>query len=155
MSLLLNVLWLIFGGGLVLGLGWLLAGVLFAISIVGLPWARAAFNLASLSFLPFGRTTVPRNILNAGRDDLGTGGFGMIGNIVWFVVAGWWLALAHVLIGIADCITIIGIPFGVANFRLANAALLPIGLAVVPKGVAEEARRRDAARVLDRRTARP
>jgi uncharacterized membrane protein YccF (DUF307 family) len=155
MSLLLNVLWLIFGGGLFLGLGWLLAGVVFAVSIVGLPWARAAFNLASLSFLPFGRTTVPRNILNGGRDDLGTGPFGVIGNIVWFVLAGWWLALGHVVIGVVDCVTIIGIPFGVANFRLASAALLPIGLAVVPKEVAEEARRRDAARVLDRRATRP
>jgi uncharacterized membrane protein YccF (DUF307 family) len=142
MSLLLNVLWLVFGGGLVLGLSWLLAGVVFAISIIGLPWARAAFNIAALSFLPFGQTTISRKILNGGRDDVGTGGFGAIGNVIWFVLAGLWLALAHVLIGIADCITIIGIPFGVANFRLARAALMPIGLAVVPKEVAEEANRR-------------
>jgi uncharacterized membrane protein YccF (DUF307 family) len=154
MSLLLNVLWLIFVGGLLLGLSWMLAGVLFAISIVGLPWARAAFNLASLSFLPFGRTTVSRKVLNAGEEDVGTGGFGTIGNVIWFMLAGLWLALAHVVIGIADCITIIGIPFGIANFRLANAALMPIGLAVVPKEIAEEANRRYAAHSLDRRNAR-
>jgi uncharacterized membrane protein YccF (DUF307 family) len=154
MSLLLNVLWLVFGGGLLLGLSWMLAGVLFAVSIVGLPWARAAFNLASLSFLPFGRTTVSRKVLNAGAEDFGTGGFGMIGNVIWLVLAGLWLALAHVVIGIADCITIIGIPFGLANFRLANAALMPIGLAVVPKEIAEEANRRYAALVLDRRSSR-
>ncbi len=75
----------------------------------------------------------------------------MIGNVIWFLLAGLWLALAHVVIGIADCITIIGIPFGLANFRLANAALAPIGLAVVPKEVAAEATRRYAAMSLDRR----
>jgi uncharacterized membrane protein YccF (DUF307 family) len=151
MSLLLNVLWLIFGGGLVLGLGWILAGVVFAISIIGLPWARAAFNIASLSFLPFGRTTISRRILNAGESDLGTGSLGMIGNLIWFIVAGLWLALGHVVVGVLNCLTIIGIPFGVANFRLANAALMPIGLAVVPKEIAEEARRRSAAGILDQR----
>jgi uncharacterized membrane protein YccF (DUF307 family) len=151
MSLLLNVLWLIFGGGLLLGLSWLLAGAVFAISIVGLPWARAAFNLASLAFLPFGRTTVSRRVLNAGRDDIGTGSLGLIGNVIWFLLAGLWLALGHVVIGIADCVTIIGIPFGLANFRLANAALAPIGLAVVPKEVAAEATRRYAGLSLDRR----
>jgi uncharacterized membrane protein YccF (DUF307 family) len=78
----------------------------------------------------------------------------MIGNVIWFVLAGLWLALAHVMIGIADCITIIGIPFGLANFRLANAALMPIGLAVVPKEIAEEANQRYAAVSLDRRNAR-
>lgn len=154
MSLLLNVLWLIFGGGLVLGLSWVVAGVLFAVSIIGIPWARAAFNLASLAFLPFGRTTVSRKILNAGQGDIGTSGLGLIGNVIWFVVAGLWLALAHVIVGIIDCVTIIGIPFGLANFRLANAALMPIGLAVVPKEVAEEARRRAAATALDQRAMR-
>ncbi len=154
MSLLLNVLWLIFGGGLLLGLSWMLADVLFAISIVGLPWARAAFNLASLSFLPFGRTTISRKVLNAGIEDLGTGGLGMIGNVIWSVLAGLWLALAHVVIGIVDCITIIGVPFGLANFRLANAALMPIGLAVVPKEIAQEANRRYTAFSLDRRNTR-
>lgn len=145
MALLLNILWLIFGGGILMGCGWLLAGVLFAISVIGLPWARAAFNLASLSFFPFGRTTISRKILNAGRPDLGTGDLGLIGNVIWFLLAGLWLALGHAAVGIADCVSIIGIPFGIANFRLAIAALAPIGLAVVPKEVADEAQRRHAA----------
>ncbi len=138
MSLLLNVLWLIFGGGLLMGCGWLLAAALCAVSIVGLPWARAAFNLGLLSFAPFGRTTVSRRVLNGGRDDIGTGVLGLIGNVVWFAVLGLWLALAHAAIGVANCLTVVGIPFGVANFRLAIAALFPVGLAVVSK---EEAAR--------------
>ncbi len=149
MALLLNVLWLVFGGGLILGLSWLLMALLFAISIVGLPWARAALNLSLLAFAPFGRTPISRRMLNGGQSDLGTGPAGMVGNVIWFVVAGFWLALGHVVVGVADCLTIIGIPFGLANFRLASAALFPVGMAIVPKAVAEEATRRAASRRLD------
>ncbi len=149
MALLLNILWLIFGGGLLLGLSWLLAALLCAISIIGLPWARAALNMAWLAFAPFGRVPISRRVLNGGRDDLGTGPLGMVGNVIWFVVAGFWLAVGHIVVGVADCITIIGIPFGLANFRMAVAALFPIGMAIVPKSVAEEATRRAAARTLD------
>jgi uncharacterized membrane protein YccF (DUF307 family) len=148
-ALLLNVLWLIFGGGLILGLSWLVMALLFAVSIVGLPWARAALNMSFLAFAPFGRVPISRLVLNEGRSDLGTGPVGMIGNIVWFVLAGFWLALAHVAVGVANCITIIGIPFGLANFRMASAALFPVGMAIVPKAVAEEATRRAAIRSLD------
>ncbi len=149
MALLLNVLWLVFGGGLVLGLSWLLAALVFAVSIVGLPWARAAFNIALLAFAPFGRVPVSRKMLNDGRDDIGTGALGFVGNVLWFVLAGFWLAVGHVVVGVACCLTIIGIPFGLANFRLASAALFPVGMVIVPKAVAEEAMRRDAMRTLD------
>ncbi len=142
MAVLLNILWLVFGGGFVLGLSWLLAAALFAISIIGLPWARAAFNMAWLAFAPFGRVPISRRVLNDGRGDLGTGPLGVIGNVIWFVLAGFWLAIAHVAVGIIDCLTIIGIPFGLANFRMAIAALFPIGMAIVPKSVAEEAMQR-------------
>lgn len=115
---------------------WLFAAVLMAISIIGLPWARAAVDIARVSFWPFGSRLVPRERLR-GRDDIGTGGLGLLGNIIWAVFAGWYLALAHLLNGLAWCVTIIGIPFGVAHFRLMRQAFAPIGMAVVPKGVAQ------------------
>ena len=149
MALLLNVLWLVFGGGFILGLSWLLAAVLFAVSIIGLPWARAALNMAWLAFAPFGRVPISRAMLNDGRGDLGTGTLGMIGNVVWIVLAGFWLAVGHVVVGVANCLTIIGIPFGLANFRMASAALFPVGMAIVPKAVAEAAAKRAAMRTLD------
>jgi uncharacterized membrane protein YccF (DUF307 family) len=150
MAFLLNILWLIFGGGLILGLSWLLAAVLFAVSIIGLPWARAALTMAWLAFAPFGRVPISRAMLNDGHGDIGTGPWGMIGNVIWIVVAGFWLAVAHVVVGVANCLTIIGIPFGLANFRIASAALFPIGMAIVPKAVAEAAAKR-AARTFDAR----
>src|ERR1700739_5089898 len=93
MSLLLNLLWIIFGG-LWMAVGWILAAVIMAITIIGLPWARSAFNIASYTLLPFGRKAVSRAEYS-GRHDLGTGPFGLIGNIIWLVVAGWWLAARH------------------------------------------------------------
>ena len=128
MTFLLNVLWFIFGGW-ISGLAWLVAAVLLAVTIVGLPWSLAAFRIGMFSFAPFGRHVVPREAL--GHDDLGTGPLGLIMNIVWFVLGGWWLALHHVLIGVAQCVTIIGIPFGIQHFKLAIIALAPIGKEVV------------------------
>ena len=90
MNFLLNVLWIIFGG-LEMAVGWLVAAFFFAISIVGIPWARAAFNLAIFHLWPFGREIVDREDVT-GREDLGTGGLGLLGNIIWFVLADWWLA---------------------------------------------------------------
>jgi len=131
LSFLLNVLWFVLGG-LVMGLGWWLAGVLCAITIVGLPWARACFVIGSFSFWPFGQEAISRRELT-GQVDLGTGPLGLVGNVVWFLVAGWWLAIGHLTSALACFISIIGIPFGIQHIKLALIALAPIGLQVVPK----------------------
>jgi len=124
-----NLIWLVFGG-FWMGLAWWLAGVVMAISIVGLPWARSCFVIGSLCFLPFGHEAVDRKALT-GREDLGTGVLGTIGNIVWFVLAGIWLAIGHLVAAIACFVTIIGIPFGVAHLKLAGLALAPVGKTIV------------------------
>jgi uncharacterized membrane protein YccF (DUF307 family) len=129
-SLVLNVLWVICGG-LWMAIGWLIAAVIMAITIVGLPWARAAVTIAGYTLLPFGQQVVSRAAV-IGRDDIGTGPLGMIGNLVWLVFAGWWLALAHVVTAFFLAITIIGIPFAWAHLKLARLALWPIGQVVVP-----------------------
>ena len=129
MYLLLNLLWIIFGG-LWMAVGWIVAAVIMAITIIGLPWARAAFNIASYTLLPFGRKAVSR-AEHLGAHDIGTGAFGLLGNIVWLVLAGWWLALGHLLTAILWAVTIIGIPFAWAHFKLAGIALWPIGKTIV------------------------
>jgi len=131
LSLLLNVLWVVFGGWW-MALGWLLAAVVMAITIVGLPWARAAFNIAVYTLMPFGSRAVNRYEVT-GVEDIGTGPLGVIGNIIWFVLAGWWLALGHLLTALALAITIIGIPFAWAHLKLAGIALWPIGKMIVPR----------------------
>lgn len=130
MTLLLNILWFILGG-FIGGLAWMLGAVILAITIVGLPWSAAAFRIGVFAFAPFGSRVVDRR-LYTGRDDLGTGGVGLVLNIVWFVFAGWYIALAHVAVGVAQCVTIIGIPFGFQHFKLALIALAPVGKSVVP-----------------------
>jgi len=128
-TLLLNILGVIFGGFFA-GLGWLFAGVVLAITIVGLPWAQAAFRIGLFTFFPFGKRVVDRDALT-GREDLGTGDLGLVLNVIWLVLAGWWLALGHVIIGVAQCCTLIGIPFGLQHFKLAWLALAPVGKAVI------------------------
>jgi uncharacterized membrane protein YccF (DUF307 family) len=130
MSILLNVLWIIFGG-LWMAVAWVIAGVIMIVTIVGIPWAKAAFNIASYTLLPFGQKAVSRAD-HLGRDDIGTGALGVLGNIVWFVLAGWWLALGHLVLAVALAITIIGIPFAWAHLKLAGLALWPIGKMIVP-----------------------
>jgi Inner membrane component domain len=93
LSVLLNVLWIL-TGGLWMAVAWLVAAVLMAITLVGLPWVRAAFTIARYTFLPFGRVAWPRDEVEA-QEDLGTGPLGTIGNVLWLVLAGWWLALGH------------------------------------------------------------
>jgi uncharacterized membrane protein YccF (DUF307 family) len=129
LSLLLNVLWMIFGG-IWMAFGWLIAAVIMAITIIGLPWTRAAFNIASYALLPFGRKAVSRAEF-LGQDDLGTGAFGFLGNLIWLILAGWWLALGHLITAIALAVTIIGIPFAWAHLKLAGIALWPIGKMIV------------------------
>ncbi len=128
-SVLLNILWLVFGG-VWSGLGWLLAGLIMALSIVGLPWAKAAFNIAIYSFLPFGRRAVRRDLVS-GQEDFGTGPLGTIGNIIWLLIAGWWLALIHLATAAVLAVTIIGIPFAWAHFKLAGLSLWPVGYIIV------------------------
>jgi len=129
-QLLLNILWVIFGG-LWMALGWVIAAILMAITIVGLPWTRAAFTIAGYALLPFGRRAVSRAEYY-GREDLGTGPLGALGNLIWLVLAGWWLALGHLFTAAALAVTIIGIPFAWAHLKLAVLALWPIGRIIVP-----------------------
>src|ERR1043166_3391319 len=129
-SIILNILWIWIGGAW-MAFGWLVAAVVMAITIIGLPWARAAFNIAVYTLLPFGFKAVDRGE-HLGQSDIGTGPLGVIGNVVWLVLAGWWLALGHVLIAIVLAITIIGIPFAWAHLKLAGIALWPIGKIIVP-----------------------
>lgn len=139
MSLLLNVLWLVFGG-VWMAFGWLIAAVVMAITIIGLPWARAALNIALYTLLPFGHTAVARDRFT-GREDIGTGPLGAVGNIVWLVLAGWWLALGHLIAAFFLAITIIGLPFAWAHLKLAGMALWPIGREIVPIEYARQPRR--------------
>jgi uncharacterized membrane protein YccF (DUF307 family) len=130
LSLILNVLWFILGG-FAAGLAWMVGGVVLAITIVGLPWVPAVFRIGLFAFAPFGRHAVPRQLI-AGREDLGTGCMGTILNVIWFVFAGWYITLAHVLIGAAQAITLIGIPFAIQHFKLAGLAMAPVGMTIRP-----------------------
>jgi uncharacterized membrane protein YccF (DUF307 family) len=129
-ALLLNLLW-IACGGLWMAAGWLIAALVMAITIIGIPWAHAALNIAAYTLLPFGQKAVSRADY-FGREDIGTGPLGAVGNIVWLVLAGWWLALGHLIIAILLAVTIIGIPFAWAHLKLAGLALWPIGKVIVP-----------------------
>jgi len=143
MSSILNFLWFILGGVL-MGLAWWLAGIVAFITIIGIPWGRACFVIGSFSFFPFGKEAISRDELT-GSHDIGTSPLGTIGNIVWFLLAGVWLAIGHVGCAVANFVTIIGIPFGWQHLKLAGIALAPIGKTVVTREVAEAARARNAA----------
>jgi len=130
LSVLLNLLWIVFGG-LWMAAGWMIAAVVMAITIIGLPWTRAAFNIGVYTLLPFGQKAVPRAEYY-GHQDVGTGPLGLLGNLLWLILAGWWLALAHLITAIMLAITIIGIPVAWAHVKLAGLALWPIGKVIVP-----------------------
>jgi uncharacterized membrane protein YccF (DUF307 family) len=108
----------------------MLGGLLLAVTIVGLPWAMAAWRIGLFSFAPFGRQVVSRDLVT-GREDLGTGCLGVLLNIVWFLLAGWYIALAHLMIAALQAVTIIGIPFAWQHLKLAAAAIAPIGKTIV------------------------
>lgn len=127
--LLLNLLWIIFGG-IWMALGWAVAGIVMIVTIVGLPWARAAFTIARYTLLPFGYRAVRRDEVT-GQEDIGTGLLGFIGNIIWLLLAGWWLALGHLIAAVALAATIVGIPFAWAHLKLALIALWPIGMTII------------------------
>jgi uncharacterized membrane protein YccF (DUF307 family) len=124
LSFLLNILWLIFGG-LAAALAWVIAAVIMAITIIGLPWTFAALRIALYTLLPFGHEI-------RSRPDAGV--LSLLGNIIWFVLAGWWLALGHLILAVALAITVIGIPFAWAHLKLAGASLAPVGTEIVPRG---------------------
>jgi len=126
-----NVLWFVLGGA-VMGLAWWCAGILALLSVVGIPWARACFVIGQFTFFPFGKEALSRRTVR-GRGDIGTGFWGLLGNVVWFVFAGFWLALGHLVAALANFVTVIGIPFGIQHLKLAGIALAPIGLTVVSK----------------------
>jgi uncharacterized membrane protein YccF (DUF307 family) len=129
LAFILNLLWIVFGG-LWMALAWVIAGAIMAVTIIGLPWAWAALSIASYTLLPFGRKAVSRAEYT-GRPDIGSGPFGLLGNIIWLVLAGWWLALGHLITAILLAVTIIGIPFAWAHLKLAGIALWPIGKVIV------------------------
>lgn len=122
MTLLLNILYFIFGGGFVAGIAWVLLGCVLAITVVGIPFAVAAFRIAAFAAWPFGRTLVDARSVGE-QPIVGTD----IANILWIIFAGIWLWISHVAAGIAYCVTIIGIPFGFAHFRLAAVSFAPLG----------------------------
>src|SRR5262249_10426888 len=131
-ALLLNLLWLVLGG-FAAAVAWGVAAVIMAITIIGIPWARAAVTIAIYTLLPFGQTAVARDQY-VGRKDIGTGVLGEIGNVVWLILAGWWLALIHLLAAVVFAITIIGLPFAWAHIKLVKLALWPIGKMIVLAG---------------------
>ena len=137
-----NFLWFILGGAL-MGLSWWLMGLLAFITIVGIPWGKACFVIGQFTFFPFGKEAISRKELHQ-QGDIGTGALGLAGNIIWFILAGIWLALGHVASAIACFVSIIGIPFGIQHLKLAGIALAPIGKTIVPKEVAQAARQRNA-----------
>ena len=133
-SLLLNILW-IACGGLWMAAGWLIAALIMAVTIVGLPWAKAALNIAVYTVLPFGYTVVdkPPGVFG--------GLLGFVGNIIWLVLAGWWLALGHLIAAVLLAVTIIGLPFAWAHLKLAGISLWPLGREIVPINAASRAPR--------------
>ena len=142
MSAIGNFVWFIFGG-VVMGLGWWLAGLLAFISIVGIPWGKACFVIGQFAFFPFGKEAVGRKEVSR-QDDIGTGFLGLLGNVIWFLFAGIWLAIGHVTSAVACFVTIIGIPFALQHLKLAGIALAPIGKTIVTTEVAEAARKANA-----------
>ncbi|TSA58332.1 MAG: YccF domain-containing protein [Methylophilaceae bacterium] len=129
MSVIGNVFWFILGGAF-MGLGWWIAGVLAYISIIGIPWGKACFVIGQFAFMPFGKQAVSRKSVTY-KDDIGTGSFGVLGNVLWFLFAGMWLAIGHLLSAAICFITIIGIPFGLQHLKLAAIAIAPIGKTIV------------------------
>lgn len=121
MRTLLNLIWLVLCG-FWMAVGYAVAGIICCILIITIPFGLASFRMAGFALWPFGRVLVDRP---------GAGAFSTLGNIVWIIVAGWWLALGHLVTGVLLCITIIGIPLGFANFKLLPVSLVPLGKQIV------------------------
>jgi uncharacterized membrane protein YccF (DUF307 family) len=121
LRLLLNVLWLVLGG-IFIALGYAIAGLICCALIVTIPFGIASFRMANYALWPFGRELVRKPTAGVGS---------AIGNLLWLVVAGWWLALGHILTGVAQLVTIVGIPLALANFKLVPVSLFPLGHEIV------------------------
>ena len=130
MRTLLNIIWLLLCG-IWLALGYALAGIICCILIVTIPFGLASFRIADFSLWPFGRQLVKRS-------DAGVAS--IIGNIIWIIFAGWWLALAHIVTAVALAVTIIGIPLAVANLKLIPVSLVPLGRVIVPADAGQDQR---------------
>ncbi|UNX56256.1 YccF domain-containing protein [Georgenia sp. TF02-10] len=124
MAILLNLIWLVFGG-VWLALGYLVFGVLACLLVVTIPFGVASFRMASFALWPFGRTVVARP---------GAGAGSAIGNVIWFLVAGLWLAIGHVTTAAAQAVTIVGIPLALANLKMLPVTVVPFGKQIVPTG---------------------
>ncbi|MDX3215250.1 YccF domain-containing protein [Streptomyces sp. ME02-6991-2B] len=122
LNIVLNVVWLVVWG-LWMAIGYALLGLLMFIFVITIPWGIASLRIANYVLWPFGRTTVERR-------DAGVGS--LLGNVIWLIFAGIWLAIGHVIAGIGFCLTIIGIPFGIANFKMVPISLVPLGREIVP-----------------------
>ncbi|PJG86279.1 YccF domain-containing protein [Conservatibacter flavescens] len=147
MSLILNILNFVLGG-FVTTLGWLLATVISAVLVVTLPYSRSCWEITKMSFVPFGNDIIHVKYLEPTHPV--SNGLGTVLNIFWFIFFGWWLCISHILTGIAQCVTIIGIPTGLAHFKLAGISLFPVGQRVVPKEVAQIARQNAAAQQFEK-----
>ena len=128
MRTLLNLIWVVLAG-IWLFLGYVAAGIVLCIPIITIPWAVASFRIGAYALWPFGRTVVDKRTAGAGS---------LLGNVIWLLLAGIWLAIAHVATGIALCVTIIGIPFGIANFKMIPISLMPLGKEIVPVGATRQ-----------------
>lgn len=124
MRTLLNIIWLVFAG-LALAVGYVVAGLVAVVLIVTIPFGIASFRMASYALWPFGRTIV---------DKPGAGAWSTIGNVVWILAAGWWLALGHLVTGVLLCLTVVGIPLGVGSWKMIPVSLVPLGKQIVPTG---------------------
>jgi uncharacterized membrane protein YccF (DUF307 family) len=123
MKIALNIVWLILAG-IWMALAYVVAGILNCVTIIGIPFGIQSFKLASYALWPFGRMVI--------NDPNRDAGLGCLGNAIWFVLGGFWLALAHLLTGVLLCLTIVGIPLGIASFKMAGLALAPFGKQIVP-----------------------
>jgi uncharacterized membrane protein YccF (DUF307 family) len=118
MNTLGNILWLILGG-LELAVAWAIIGIVLCITIVGIPFGIQAFKMAGLTLTPFGKSVV-----------YGGGVGSLLANIIWVVLVGIWMAIGYVIAGVLNCITVIGVPFGIQSFKMAKLALWPFGAQV-------------------------
>ncbi|KAA9385710.1 YccF family protein [Neorhizobium galegae] len=141
-----NIIWFCFGGGIT-ALLWFIGGIFAAITIIGLPLSRAAFEMAKMSAFPFGKEAVHvRELDGKGltATTAATGTIGLIANLIWLCTFGWVLFISHVIAGIIACIFVITIPFGIQSFKLAGLALWPVGRRVVTVEMARVAREHNA-----------
>jgi uncharacterized membrane protein YccF (DUF307 family) len=120
--LILNLIWLVFCG-LWMAIAYVVAGLICFVLIITIPFGIGAFRIANYVLWPFGRTIEPRRHAGVGS---------VIGNIIWIVLFGWWLALGHLITGVALCLTIIGIPLGLASFKIIPITLVPLGVQIIP-----------------------